>query len=440
MQHVVQQRMRHRICTRRQEHRRAFNPMRRLHADAADEHRQWQPALVNALDQDLLAALPGTHQQVQHQACEYRECAALNDLRYVGGEVQAIDQQETDHQRHRQHRRPLPQQQHHRGHQDGGHQHGPSHCHAVGRGQCAGRLEADHQQHHADHQCPVNCADVDLPLLVAGRVLDLHARDIAELDGLTGQREGPRDHRLRGNHRGHCRQPDHRQQGPARRQQVERVARRVRVLQQQRALAKIVDYQRRQHQGKPGTGYRFAAKVAHVGVQRLGAGQCQHHRTEYGHPHAGVNDEEIDRPDRVERLEHFRALADAMHAQDGQRQKPGDHDRAEQLADLLGAMLLRHEQRHQHHQRDGHHPVVDTFERQAHTLHRRQHRHGRGDHAVAVEQRGADQPTDEHQRTQPRVCSRCPQGQGGERHGTALALVVGAQDEHHVLERHHPQQ
>ena len=55
-------------------------------------------------------------------------------------------------------------------------------------------------------------------------------------------------------------------------------------------------WQRRQHQGEPGTGNRLASEVAHVGVQRLGAGQCQYHRTENRHAHARVNDEEAHAP------------------------------------------------------------------------------------------------------------------------------------------------
>ncbi|MNH12578.1 hypothetical protein D3C79_721240 [compost metagenome] len=204
-------------------------------------------------------------------------------------------------------------------------------------------------------------------------MLDLHARDVTELDGLAGQGEGPGDHRLRGDHRGHGRQPHQRQQSPGRRQQIEGVTRGLRVLQQHRALAEVVEHQCRQHQREPGTGDRLATKVTHVGIQRLGTGQRQHHRTEDGHAHARMHDEEAHRPDRVERLEHFRALRDAMNAQRSEHQEPDDHDRAEQGADLRRAVLLYQEQRHQHHQGDGHHPMIDAVEGQAHTLHRRQY-------------------------------------------------------------------
>ena len=52
----------------------------------------------------------------------------------------------------------------------------------------------------------------------------------------------------------------------------ERVLARLGIRQQQRALADVVDDQRRQHQREPGDANRLAAEVAHVGVERFGAG------------------------------------------------------------------------------------------------------------------------------------------------------------------------
>ncbi|MNJ33482.1 hypothetical protein D3C77_281680 [compost metagenome] len=271
-------------------------------------------------------------------------------------------------------------------------------------------------------------------------MLDLHARYITELDCLARQGEGPGNHRLGGNH---CRQGGQTDQGdqrPGGSQQVEGVARRLRVLQQHGTLAEVVQYQRRQYQGEPGPGNRLAPEVAHVGIQRLGTGQGQDHSTENGHAHARVNNEEAHRPDRIERLEHLRALGNAVHAQRRQDYKPGNHHRPEQNADPCGAMLLDQKQRHQHHQGYWHHPVIDTVEGQLHALHRRQHRNGRGDHAVTIKQRSTDQATAHHQRTQFGIRRRGPAGQRGQGHDAALALVVGAQDEQHVLDRDHPDQ
>ncbi|MCY1175635.1 hypothetical protein D9M73_158790 [compost metagenome] len=167
MQQVVQQRMGHGIGSRRQEHGSALNTVRRLYGDTADEDRQRQSTLIDTLDQQLLAALPGGHQHKQRETRDHRECTALNDFRHVGGEVQTIDQHEAEQYRNREDWWPLPQQQHHRRHQDGGHQHGTGDRNPVGCRQSARGPEADDQQHHTHHQRPVHCTNVDLPLLVA---------------------------------------------------------------------------------------------------------------------------------------------------------------------------------------------------------------------------------------------------------------------------------
>ena len=70
-----------------------------------------------------------------------------------------------------------------------------------------------------------------------------------------------------------------------------RVARRLGVGKDGRALAEVVQHQRRQQQ-EPGTGDRLATEVAHVSVQRLGAGQRQYGGAEDGDTDAGMRAEE----------------------------------------------------------------------------------------------------------------------------------------------------
>ncbi|MDT4849564.1 hypothetical protein FQZ97_836880 [compost metagenome] len=180
--------------------------------------------------------------------------------------------------------------------------------------------------------------------------------------------------------------------------------------------------------------------MAHVGIQRFGAGQRQHHGAENRHADARVGDEKIYRPDRIGRPQHFRLLPDAIRPEPRKGQEPQHHHRSEQLADPLGTVLLDQEQADQHHQRHRHHPVLDAVEGDLQPLHRRQHGNRRGDHAVAVEQRRTDQAEDHQHRAQLRMRQRRAQRQGGQRHHPALALVVGTQDEEHVLQRHHPEQ
>ncbi|MNN19291.1 hypothetical protein D3C81_1325270 [compost metagenome] len=97
-------------------------------------------------------------------------------------------------------------------------------------------------------------------------MLDEHSRHIAQLDGLACKREGAGDHGLRGNDGRQGSQSDHGQQGPLGGQQVERVAHRSRVVEDQRTLAEVVQHQARQHKHEPSAGNRLATEVPHVGV------------------------------------------------------------------------------------------------------------------------------------------------------------------------------
>jgi len=192
----------------------------------------------------------------------------------------------------------------------------------------------------------------------------VHARDVTQLDRLASQGERAGNHRLGSNHRRQGRQNHQRDQRPARRQQIERVARGFRIAQQHGALAEIVEHQCRQHQDEPGAGDGLAAEMAHVGVQRFGARQCQHHGTQDGNANAWMSLEETHGPHRVQCLEHFGMLADAIDTQPAQHQEPGHHHRPEQLADAIGTVFLDQKQRHQHHQRNRHNPFFQAVERQ----------------------------------------------------------------------------
>ena len=81
----------------------------------------------------------------------------------------------------------------------------------------------DHQGDAAEPERPVHLGDVDLADLGAGGVDDGHPRDVAQLDGLPGEGEGPGDERLRGHDGRRRRDADHRIQRPAGHQGEERV-------------------------------------------------------------------------------------------------------------------------------------------------------------------------------------------------------------------------
>ena len=113
------------------------------------------------------------------------------------------------------------------------------------------------------------------PSWVGGGVDDFEARQQSELDRLAGERIGAGDDGLACDHGRGGRQKDERREAPTRRKQIEGVFDRLRVVEDQRALAEIVADQGRQNDEQPGRLDRPASEMAHVGVERLRAGHRQ---------------------------------------------------------------------------------------------------------------------------------------------------------------------
>ncbi len=138
---------------------------------------------------------------------------------------------------------------------------------------------------------------------------------------------------------------------------------------------------------------------------------------------------------RVERGEHVRILNDPVHAEPADGQKPDHHDRPEERADSMRPVALNEKQREEDGDRGRDHDRLEHVGRNRQALDGAQHRDGRCDHAVAVEQGRAEQA----QRNQPGAAAppggRLLRDQGHERQDAAFALVVGAHDEDQVLDR-----
>ena len=105
------------------------------------------------------------------------------------------------------------------------------------------------------------------------------------------------------------------------------------MRQHQRALAEIVQHQRRQHQTEPGKPDREAAEMAHVGVERLAAGHRQHHRAQRDEGHQRVVGNEVRRVGRRHRDQHHRVIEDLLRAQRDQHREPDHRHRPEGAAD-----------------------------------------------------------------------------------------------------------
>ena len=112
------------------------------------------------------------------------------------------------------------------------------------------------------------------------------------------------------------------------------------MFKQQRPLTKVVQYQRRQHDRKPGQANRQFAEMPHVGIQRFHAGNRQHHRPQRHKRDGFIFEEEMNRPVRVQRLQHFRVSENTARAQYRQQQEPDQHNRREQLTHHAGTVLL----------------------------------------------------------------------------------------------------
>ena len=95
-----------------------------------------------------------------------------------------------------------------------------------------------------------------------------------------------------------------------------------------------------------------------------------------------------------------------------------------------GAAALHDEQRDQDRHRDRHDERLEDMGRDAETFDRAQHRDRRRDHAVAVEQRRAEE-TDRNQRAAGR--RRLERISATSARMPPFALVVGAHDEEQVL-------
>ena len=115
-------------------------------------------------------------------------------------------------------------------------------------------------------------------------MLDVETGAIAKLNGLLRQRKGARNQGLGGDDGRGCREPDQRKQRPAGCEEKKRLLRRGGIRQEQRALAKVVQEQRRQDEREPRHPNRPFAEVPHIRVQRFTAGDDQKDCAEDGKP------------------------------------------------------------------------------------------------------------------------------------------------------------
>ena len=175
--------------------------------------------------------------------------------------------------------------------------------------------------------------------------------------------------------------------------------------------------------------------MAHVGVERLTAGDDEEDGTERQERLARLVSEVVDGVLGVDRTDDVGVVDHVAQTEQSERCEPDHHDRTEHLADRAGSLALDEEQAHEDHDGDGDDPIGEGGRDFFEALHGREHRDGWCDDAVAVEQRSSEHSED-HQRAGPLDgFTLLRHDQGGESEDAALSAVVGAHHEHQVLDR-----
>ena len=228
-------------------------------------------------------------------------------------------------------------------------------------------------------------------------MLNVEPWRVAQLDGLLRDRKGSRDDCLGcddGRHRG---EDHHRITRPVRGEQKERVLYGCRIGQQQRALSKIIENERRQDKPKPGVLDWLGAEVPHVRIERFCPGNAQYDGTEREESQKRIRGKKTHRVERIGGSQDRGVLDDRNRAEHGDHSEPDDHDGPEERADAGCPPPLDHEEPDQHHQGDGQDVRLERRGDDLKPFDGGKHRDGRGDHAIAIEKGGAEQPERDQQ-------------------------------------------
>ncbi len=218
---------------------------------------------------------------------------------------------------------------------------------------------------------------------------------------------------------------------------VEGVHGRLGMLQQQGALAEVVEREGGQAHREPRELDGAVAEVAQVRVQCFAARDHQEDRPQHHEPAAHVLAEEPDRVIRRHRAQYGRILHDLYQAEHRDDRKPQHHDGPEYRTDPRGALALEVKQADENHDREWNHQPREQRRGHLQAFHRAHHRDRRREGAVGVNQRGAEDAEDDHD-----LAGRQPAGHAvalHQRHQgehAAFTLVVGADDDDVILDGH----
>ncbi len=434
---IVQERGRRELRMAGQEHRRARHDMRRLLLEARKQRVERHLAALRLLREDVGAAAPGQDQQHHRGAEQDRRPGAFEQLEQVGREEHHVhDDERRDHGDDAP-QRPMPELPDHDDGEQAVHHHGGGDRNPIGRRERTRGAEQPDQQQDADQQGAGDARDIDLPRLRRRGVENGQPRQQTEVDRLVDQRIGAGDHGLARDDRRSGREHHHGQQQGVRHQAIERVLDRGRIGQHLGALPEVIDQQRGQHETEPGDLDRLASEMAEVGIERLAAGDDEEYQPERDQADMAVGDQERHRMDRIDRRQHARIVANVQEPRRRDGDEPGHHDGREEARHPRGPAALRREQSEQDHDGQRHDIVLGAGGDELEPLDRREHRDRGRDDGITEEHRGPDDTQDEDQRRPPAERAR---RQRRERERAALPVVVGIEQQQHVLDRDHHNQ
>ena len=282
--------------------------------------------VADALDMSPAPQPPGLHHDEHAGGDGERQPAALDDLQAVGEKECDVDECQHAEDDGGQAHAPFPLP----GRDDGGvervDQHDARHRDAISRRERARRVEDQNDQHHAEKHRDVHHRHEDLAVIGGRGVADFHARQLTELDGLARHGEHAGDHGLRGDDGGKRGQQHEGIMRPLGRKRIKHGVRRTRIVENQCALAEIVQQQRRQHDDHPGLPDRLFAEMAHIGIQRLATCHRQHDRTERDKRGPRFVREESGGIKRIDRHQNARRMHDRKQTERGNGYEPHHHD------------------------------------------------------------------------------------------------------------------
>ena len=208
------------------------------------------------------------------------------------------------------------------------------------------------------------------------------------------------------------------------------------LRQQQRALAKVIEHQRRQRNREPRELNCGVTEMAEVGIQCFTARHSEEYRAQHDQSSTRIFREKADGMGRENGAHDRGVTQNAVETEHGNRGEPDEHDRTEDAAHHGRPAALKCEQTDEDDECDPQDPVLQLRCGDLETFDRRQHGDRRGERTIGIQQRRPENAQHDHD-----PARRQPAGDPAavhERHECqhpAFTFVIGSNDHHVILDR-----